>query len=146
MTAIKKSALVMYSPAEMFALVSDIDAYSDFLPWCSESRVLERGQDEMKATIEIRKGSLHKSFTTHNRHQKDKMIEIRLLDGPFKHLEGFWRFERLGDGDACKVLLDLEFEFSNRMLGMMVGPIFSQIANSLVDAFHDRARQVYGKR
>ncbi len=146
MTAINTSALVMYSPAEMFALVTDIDAYADFLPWCSQSRVLERGQDEMKGMIEIKKGSLHKAFTTHNRHQKDKMIEIRLLDGPFKHLEGFWRFESLGDGNACKVLLDLEFEFSNRMLSMMVGPIFSQIANTLVDAFHERAREVYGKR
>jgi ribosome-associated toxin RatA of RatAB toxin-antitoxin module len=146
MTSINKSSLVLYTPAEMFALVSDIDSYQDFLPWCSDSRVLERGHDEMKATVEIKKGSLHRAFTTHNRHQKDKMIEIRLLDGPFKRLEGYWRFDPLGDGEACKVSLDLEFEFSNRMIGMVVGPIFSQIANTLVDAFHERAVQVYGKR
>jgi len=144
-TQIHRSALVPYSPAEMFALVSDVDAYPEFLPWCSGARVLERKGDEVRACVEISKGAVHKSFTTLNREQKDKMIEMRLLEGPFRHLEGFWRFDPLGDA-ACKVSLDLEFDFSSRMLGMMVGPVFNQIANTLVDAFHQRAVQVYGKR
>lgn len=146
MTSIHKSALVRYSPAEMFRLVSDIDAYHEFLPWCSDSRILQRDQDGVRAMIEISKGSLHKAFTTYNRYQPDKMIEIRLLEGPFKHLEGFWRFDPLGETAACKVSLDLEFEFASKMIGLLVGPVFSQIANSLVDAFHQRAEQVYGKR
>lgn len=145
-TSISRSALVAYSPAEMFALVSDIDSYADFLPWCSGSRVLKRDADEVRASIDISKGSLHKSFTTLNRVQRNKMIEMRLVEGPFRRLEGFWRFDPLGEGEACKVSLDLEFEFASRMLGMVVGPVFSQIANSLVDAFHERAVQVYGKR
>ena len=144
-TSIHKSALVAYTPAEMFALVSDIEAYPQFLPWCSTARVLWRGEDELKASIEMAKGSLQKSFTTHNRHQHNKMIEMRLIEGPFKRLEGFWRFDPLGDR-ACKVSLDLEFEFASRMLDLMVGPVFSQIANTLVDAFQQRAVQVYGKR
>lgn len=144
-TLIQKSALVAYTPAEMFALVSDIEAYPEFLPWCRSARVTWRGVDELKASIEMAKGSLQKAFTTHNRHQHNKMIEMRLVEGPFKRLEGFWRFDPLGE-QACKVSLDLEFEFASRMLGMMIGPMFGQIANTLVDSFQQRAVQVYGKR
>ena len=144
-TSIHKSALVAYTPAEMFTLVSDIESYPTFLPWCHSAKVLWREGDELKACVEMAKGSVQKSFTTHNRQQTDKMIEMRLVEGPFKRLEGYWRFDPLGD-KACKVSLDLEFEFANRVLSIMIGPVFSQIANSLVDAFQQRAVQVYGKR
>lgn len=127
----------------MFALVDDIDAYPQFLPWCRSARVLARDSDEVRATLELAKGALNKSFTTVNRLQPDKMIEMRLVEGPFRHLEGFWRFDALRD-DACRVSLDLDFEFSSRMLGMVAGPVFTQIANTLVDAFCQRAEQVYG--
>ena len=144
MPNIHKSALVPYSAAQMFALVNDIDAYHQFLPWCRSSQVLSRDEDELRATIEIAHGSLRKSFTTRNRIQKDKMMEMRLEEGPFRHLEGFWRFDTLGE-QACKVSLDLDFEFSSKLVGLAMGPVFSQIANSLVDAFSKRAVQVYGK-
>jgi ribosome-associated toxin RatA of RatAB toxin-antitoxin module len=143
-TTISKNALVPYSATEMFDLVNDIESYSHFLPWCRSSTVLSRDEDMVRATIEIAHGSLHKSFTTCNRLQTNKMIEMRLEQGPFKHLEGFWRFDLLGER-ACKVSLDLDFEFSNKLIGMAMGPIFSQIANSLVDAFSKRAVEVYGK-
>ena len=145
MTAISKSALVSYSPAQMFALVDGIEAYPEFLPWCRGAKVLSRTDDEVRATIELSKGGVEKAFTTCNRNQKNKMIEMRLVEGPFRQLEGFWRFDALGD-DGCKVSFDLEFEFASRMLGMVVGPVFSQIANSMVDSFHKRAVEVYGKR
>ncbi len=143
MTIINKFALVPYTPAQMYALVDDIEAYPEFLPWCKSTRVLSRTQDEVRATIELSKGGVEKSFTTCNRNQKNKMIQMRLVEGPFKQLEGFWRFDALGD-DGCKVSLDLEFEFASRMLGMVIGPVFSQIANSLVDSFQKRAVAVYG--
>jgi len=143
MTVINKSALVPYSPAQMFALVDDIEAYPEFLPWCKRARILSRTEDEVRATIELSKGGVEKAFTTCNRNQKNKMIEMRLVEGPFKRLEGFWRFDALGE-DGCKVSLDLEFEFASRMLGMVVGPVFSQVANSLVDSFQQRAVDVYG--
>jgi ribosome-associated toxin RatA of RatAB toxin-antitoxin module len=127
----------------MFALVDGIEAYPEFLPWCKSTRILSRSEDEVRATIELSKGGVEKAFTTCNRNQKNKMIEMRLIEGPFKRLEGFWRFDALGD-DGCKVSLDLEFEFASRILGMVVGPVFSQIANSLVDAFQQRAVDVYG--
>ena len=145
MASINKSALVPYTPAEMFALVDDIDSYAKFLPWCNGARVLSRTEDEVRATIELSKGGVDKAFTTCNRIQQNKMIEVRLVEGPFKHLNGFWRFDALGD-DGCKVSLDLEFEFASRLLSTVVGPVFSQIANSLVDSFLKRAVDVYGKR
>lgn len=143
MTSINKFALVPYTPAQMFALVDDIEAYPQFLPWCKGSRVLSRTDDEVRATLELSRGGVEKAFTTCNRNQKDKMIEMRLVEGPFKRLDGFWRFDPLGN-DGCKVSLDLEFEFASRMLDMMVGPVFSQVANSLVDSFQQRAVDIYG--
>ncbi len=145
MTAISRSALVPYSAAEMFALVDDIAAYQEFLPWCSRSEVLSREGDEVRGRLSLSKSGIEKSFTTVNRVQRNKMIEMRLEEGPFHHLEGFWRFDALAD-DACKVSLDLEFEFSNKLLGLTFGPVFNQIASTLVDAFCKRAVDVYGKR
>ena len=145
MATVKKSALVLYSAAEMYALVSDIEAYPQFLPWCRSTQILSRAEDEVRATIEMVKGGVHKSFTTSNRMQKHKMIDIRLLEGPFKRLEGYWRFEPLRT-TASKVSLDMEFEFSNYLVRMAIEPVFKQIANSLVDAFCKRAVDVYGKR
>lgn len=142
MATISRSALVPYSASQMFALVDDVDSYSRFLPWCSHSEEVSRTADEVRATIELSKGGVHKAFTTVNRLQKDKMIEIRLVEGPFHHLEGFWRFDAMQSG--CKVALDLDFEFSSRMIKFMIGPVFNQVASSLVDAFVGRARELYG--
>lgn len=144
MSSVRRQALVPYSALEMFELVDAIETYPDFLPWCRSARVLSRSDDEVRATVEIAHGALHKSFTTLNRVQKGKMIEMRLVEGPFRHLEGYWRFDSLGER-ACKVTLDLEFEFSTRLIGLALGPVFSQVTGSLVDAFCKRAEQVHGK-
>ena len=146
MPLIARQALVMYSPAEMYDLVNDIAAYPDFLPWCRSSEVISTTEDMIEASVEIAKGSLNKSFATRNLLQKNKMIEMKLLEGPFKHLEGFWRFNPLKSPDACKVTLDLEFEFESKLVGLAAGPVFSKIANTLVDSFAKRAVAVYGER
>lgn len=143
MTTIKKSALLPYTPAQMYALVDDIDSYPKFLPWCGGARTLSRDNDEVHAEIDISHGALKKGFSTLNRLQKDKMIEMRLVKGPFKHLDGLWRFDPIGDA-GCKIALDLEFTFSNKLVELAIGPAFSYIANTLVDAFCQRAKQVYG--
>lgn len=147
MPTVNRHALVPYSAAQMFALVDDIESYPQFLPWCKSAKVWSRDGDDVRASVELAKGAIQKSFTTLNRNQRDKMIEMRLLEGPFRHLQGFWRFDTLGEGEAmaCKVSLDLEYEFSNALLAMTVGPVFNQIANKLVDAFSQRAVTVYGK-
>ena len=144
MPNINRSAIVPYTPEQMFALVDDINAYSEFLPWCQQSREHERSADVVRASIELAKGKVKKAFTTQNRLHKGKMIEMKLVDGPFRQLEGFWRFHPLKDGQACKVELDLAFEFSNRIIAMAIGPVFTSVANSLVDAFVERASNLYG--
>jgi ribosome-associated toxin RatA of RatAB toxin-antitoxin module len=143
--SVKKSALVLYSAAEMYGLVNDIESYPGFLPWCRSASTADRTDDQLRATIEMAKGGIHKTFTTTNRMQKHRVIDIRLLEGPFRRLEGHWRFDPLR-ADACKVSLDMEFEFSNQLLRMAIEPVFKQIANSLVDAFCKRAVDLYGPR
>lgn len=145
MPSISKSALVNFSAGQMFLLVDDVPAYKEFLPWCGGSEELSRVNDEVKASVTIAISGLNKAFTTLNHLQQNKMIEMKLIDGPFKHLHGFWRFDALAE-DACKVRFDLEYEFSSRLLGMAIGPIFSQIANSMLDSFCQRAEDVYGNR
>jgi len=142
---VSRSALLDYSDAHMFNLVNDIAAYPKFLPWCSGARIIQQAEAEIVASIDISHSGLHKSFTTRNTLAPHKSIELQLLDGPFKSLQGLWRFQAL-DADSCKVLLDLEYEFSSKLLGLVVGPVFSQIANTLVDAFVDRASIVYGSK
>jgi ribosome-associated toxin RatA of RatAB toxin-antitoxin module len=129
----------------MYALVDDIESYQAFLPWCSSSRVQSRTEEEVRGVLELTHSGMHKSFTTLNRLQKGKMIEIRLVEGPFRHLEGFWRFEPLAE-NACKVRLDMDFEFTNKLVALAFGPVFNHVTNTLVDAFCQRAVAVYGKR
>lgn len=146
MTTLNRSALVPYTPAEMFALVDDIESYPQFLPWCRSSKVLSRDEDKVYATIELARGALRKSFTTCNRLQKNKFIEMRLVEGPFHHLEGLWRFDPIDDSEQCRVSLAMEFEFANRFIGLALGPIFNEIVSTLVDSFCERARECYGQR
>ncbi|MDA8390213.1 MAG: type II toxin-antitoxin system RatA family toxin [Gammaproteobacteria bacterium] len=143
-TTISKSALVAYGADEMYALVADVGRYPEFLPWCSAARVHEKTDTEMLAEIEMTFGGIHKTFTTRNV-LKPAEMDIRLVHGPFSRLEGSWRFQQVTDLGS-RISLDLEFDFSNRLLEMAVGPVFSSIANSLVDSFKKRAREVYGSR
>ena len=143
MTTISKSALVAYSPEQMFRLVDDIEAYPDFLPWCGNAKELSRDEKNVEASVLISHSGLNKEFTTRNTNTQFSEIEMHLVNGPFKNLDGTWQFEQLGDA-ACKVSLHLEFEFSSKLVGITLGPVFSKIANSLVDAFIKRAETVYG--
>ena len=146
MSHIKRSALVHYSPAEMYSLVNDVSAYPKFLPWCKSSKVISGSDTEMTASVEIARGALNKSFTTKNILHNNKRIEITLVDGPFKTLHGAWTFHQLKRDDACKIELDLMFKFDSGLVSLAAKPVFTRIANSLVDAFSKRAVEVYGER
>ena len=137
MTVINRSALVPFSASEMFKLV---------LPWCKSTSVLSRADDnsEVTGSIEIAKAGINKTFTTRNVNTKNQ-IEMNLVDGPFESLHGYWRFAAL-DENACKITLDIEFDFSSKLLSMTLGPVFSQICNSLVNAFVSRANEVYKRK
>ncbi len=142
MKKVLKHALVPFSASQMYSLVNDIESYADFLPWCDKSIILEQTEQEIKASLNIAYGSLNKSFTTLNKLTPETKIEMQLVEGPFKRLQGEWLFTQLGN-DGCKVSLALEFEFKSKLLSMTMGPVFSQIANTLVDSFSERAQKVY---
>lgn len=145
MTVIDKSALVPYSAQEMYALVADIPAYGDFLPWCGGARIVEQEPDRVVAAIDIAFKNIHKTFTTENRLVPGEKMIMNLLDGPFRYLRGHWAFSPL-EASASKIALHLEFEFSNMLMAMAMGPVFGGMANSMVDSFRRRAEQVYGRR
>jgi len=141
--SINRSALVMHSSERMHALINDISAYPQFLPWCSGAQVLENGDGFMLASLEVSKGRVKQSFTTRNDLTEDGRILMSLVDGPFSHLKGIWDFTILQD-NACKVALNLEFEMKRNITKMAFGAVFNQAANTMVDAFCSRADQVYG--
>jgi len=142
-TRIHKTALVSYTVEEMFTIVNGIREYPKFLPWCKSITIHSETGSEIVATIKMGGAGLEKAFTTTNVIKENERIEMRLLKGPFSHLEGDWDFQSLGE-DGCKVSLDLDFHISNPLLRMSLGPVFSKIANSLVDAFVQRAEELYG--
>lgn len=142
MSRISRSAIVSFDADAMYRLVADIESYPRFLPWCGGARILSQQDNEVRASVDIDYKGVNKSFTTINRQVPGQRIEMSLVEGPFKKLHGIWQFTSLDDS-ASKVQLDLEFEFSNRLVGMTLGKVFSSIADTLVDAFCKRAEQVY---
>jgi coenzyme Q-binding protein COQ10 len=145
MTEIHRSAIVPYSARQMFELVADIPSYPQFLPWCGGARVVAAKDDEVIAAIDIAYGGVNKTFSTRNLLQRDKIMEMRLIEGPFSFLQGCWQFTPLGE-DASKIALDLEFRVANRLMSLALTPVFSSIANQMVDRFHQRAAELYGTR
>lgn len=143
MNTLKRSALVPYSSRQMFELVNSIEDYPRFLPWCHSSKVLSRSETEVIAELEINWKGMRKSFTTRNiLHPYDRM-QMELVTGPLKRLDGIWNFQVLNE-TACKVLLDMEFEFAGGFIDRLFEPVFQHIANTLVDAFCKRAVELYG--
>jgi len=147
MKSVHKSVLIWYSADEMYALVTDVARYPEFLPWCDRSRVIEQDEAGMTAEVGLAFSGIHQSFTTRNTHVPGREVHLKLVDGPFSSLDGTWKFTPVGDGSerACRVQLDLNYGFSNRALQALVGPVFDKIAASLVEAFVKRAEQVYGE-
>ena len=140
---VERSALVPYSAERMYQLVADIPRYPEFLKWCSNTEVIREEGNDVIASISINFKGLNKTFSTCNRMHPCNAIEMSLVEGPFSHLKGTWRFIPL-EQDASKIELDMSFGFDNVVVQKLVGPIFSYIANQQVDAFHQRARDLYG--
>ena len=144
MRKVRRSALVQHSAGEMFSLVDDIESYPQFLPWCESAVVHLREADLVEATLNLQRAELSKQFRTRNVATGKEAIDMSLVDGPFRHLEGRWTFTQLGDAGS-KVELSLDFEFSSSMIDVLFGPFFEEVCNSLVDAFTRRADDVFGK-
>ena len=146
MKTVHKSVLIWYSAAEMFALVTDVASYPQFLPWCDKACVVEEDADGMTAKVGLSIAGLSQSFTTRNTHVQDRRVSLKLVSGPFSKLDGFWDFTPVGQNNerACKVNFSLGYDFDNLALSALIGPVFDKIAGSLVDAFVKRAEQIYG--
>jgi ribosome-associated toxin RatA of RatAB toxin-antitoxin module len=147
MKTVSKSVLIWYSPQEMYALVTEVDQYPQFLPWCDNARVVTSDASGMTAEVGIAFSGIRQTFTTRNEHTPGQQVTMKLVNGPFSRLDGVWNFLPIGDGTqrASKVELTLHYGFSNATLGKLVGPVFDKIASNMVDAFVKRATQVYGE-
>lgn len=143
MTEIVRSALVPYTARQMFDLVDAVERYPEFLPWCGSTEIIQRDQLLTRATIGINFRGVRQSFSTENRKQPPLLMSMRLIEGPFKSMDGEWRFTELG-AEGCKIDLRLEYEFSTTLLDKLIGPVFGYISGNLIDAFLKRADQVYG--
>ncbi len=142
MQRVTRSVLVPYSAEQMFALVADVAGYPRFLPWCAGTQVLAQQENAMTARIDIDYHGVRAHFTTDNENRPPESIVITLKDGPFRHLHGEWRFRALGDA-GCKVEFELAYEFATPLLERVIGPVFSHIANTFIDAFVRRAEAVH---
>ncbi|MDX2350565.1 MAG: type II toxin-antitoxin system RatA family toxin [Porticoccus sp.] len=144
LTTIKRSALVMYSVQQMFDLVNDVASYPLYMDNCVGAEILEQNEHSMVARLDLKKGGIGHSFTTCNTLKEPERIDMNLQQGPFKRLSGGWSFMALTDS-ACKVMLDLEFEFNSLSVGIASSSLFTSVANNLVDALAQRAQEVYGR-
>jgi ribosome-associated toxin RatA of RatAB toxin-antitoxin module len=144
MQRVRRSVLVPYSASAMFELVDRIERYPQFLPWCAAAQVLETRTEGKTARIDINYHGVRAHFTTDNVNRAGESIVITLRDGPFRHLHGEWRFSPLAS-DACKIELALAYEFATQVLERALGPVFSHIANTFIDAFVRRAEALYAR-
>ena len=144
MALVERSVLVGYAAEQMYALVDQVEHYPDFLPWCGRAHVDYRDGSLTRASILIDYRGIKQAFQTENRTEPPHLIEIKLVSGPFHTLDGTWRFSPLAP-DACRVDFRLHYEFSSKMLERLVGPVFSYIAGSFIDAFVKRAERLYGE-
>ena len=138
MREVKRSALVNQSPAKLFELINDIASYPQFLPWCTHARVESRTPQEIVATVGVRQGALHGEFTTRNILEADRSVQMRLVSGPFRSLEGRWLLTPVEAG--CRVDLTMRFAFRHALTGLLFEAKFAETVGSLVDAFVARAR------
>lgn len=145
MASVEKSVLVPYSAEQMFALVDNVADYPQFLPWCGGASASSVEGSTVHATVHIDYHHIKQSFTTENVRRVPHCIDITLKDGPFRHLDGSWHFIPLSES-ACKIELQLHYEFSHKLLEKVFGPVFHYITNSLVDAFVHRAEKVYASK
>ncbi|HEX5127814.1 MAG TPA: type II toxin-antitoxin system RatA family toxin [Rhodocyclaceae bacterium] len=142
MAEVRKVVLIEHTPQQMFALVDGVEDYPRFLPWCGGTKVLERTDTLTIATLAVSYHGIRSQFTTENTKEAPRLMRLRLREGPFRQLEGEWHFLPLGD-TACKIEFRLQYEFANKLLEKVLGPVFNHIANTFVDAFVKRADQIH---
>jgi ribosome-associated toxin RatA of RatAB toxin-antitoxin module len=142
MPSISRSALVMYSVEQMYQLINDIAAYPEFIPDCGDSKIISSNDNEITAALLVSKAGIKKWFTTKNTLKENEEVTLTLVDGPFKNLKGSWTLQPLSE-EACKISLHLDYEFSSKVFDLAFGRVFNSLANNMVQAFTQRAKEVY---
>lgn len=150
MKHVNKSVLLWYSPDEMYQLVTAIEDYPRFLPWCDRAEIIDRHDDGVTARIGLAYAGVRHAFTTRNEHVPGETVIVKLVDGPFSLLDGTWAFLPLGrsggKAKACKIEFDLRYAFASKALETVLSPVFDRVANTFVESFVARAESVYGPR
>lgn len=140
---VEQSIEVPHQIQQMYGLVADIEAYPEFLPWCSGSAILYERDNEIEARVDLNYLMIRQHFITHNHYIKNKSIEVRLVEGPFTYLEGSWQFAATSKS-SCLIHFELHYEFSNFLISKAFGPVFKVISNTMVEAFIKEADRRYG--
>jgi ribosome-associated toxin RatA of RatAB toxin-antitoxin module len=140
---IRRSALVTFSPEQMFDLVIDVERYPQFLPWVSGAQLHEKSERELLASMEMQRSGVRERFCTRNTFERPSFMTLQIVQGPFRVLEGRWSFAPIGTA-GTRVELEMRFEFANPVISMLFGKAFEQSCNTLIDAFITRARATYG--
>jgi ribosome-associated toxin RatA of RatAB toxin-antitoxin module len=138
MNYINKSEEINVDHELIFTLINNVGEYHKFLPWCSDSKIISDINSKMSAEIEISKNFVSWKFSTENTYDPNKRIDIKLIDGPFNHLEGYWEFKKV-DNYNTTVELYLEYKFDSRIIELSIKPIFSKIMSSILDSFISEA-------
>jgi ribosome-associated toxin RatA of RatAB toxin-antitoxin module len=144
MLTITKSVITPYTPTQMYALVSDVANYKNYLPWCPSSEVLKTGENKVVGRVDISYLKVKAHFTTENTNISNERIDMNLVDGPFKHLQGHWKFIPLGE-NGCKIEFKLDYKFSNFIIEKVIGTVFEIVIKSIVDSFVKKAHEIYRK-
>ncbi|MEP7184445.1 MAG: type II toxin-antitoxin system RatA family toxin [Rhodanobacter sp.] len=143
MIEIRRSALVKYSPRQMFELVNEVEAYPTLFQWCMGAEVLQREEYVLVARLDLKFAGFRQSFTTRNTVDPPQRLKMDLVDGPFRSLEGVWDFMALGD-EGCKISFALDFDYAGKLGGAAMKLGFQGLAGRMVDDFCREAERVYG--
>lgn len=147
MREVIRSALVPQTPAQMFALVEDVERYPEFLPGVVGAKLVERSASELVGMLEMERAGIREKFTTRNTLSHPERIGMKLVNGPFRTLEGEWTFVPIMEAGVVRgtrVGLSIRFEFKNPLASLLLARTFETTFASLIDAFTRRARDVYG--
>jgi ribosome-associated toxin RatA of RatAB toxin-antitoxin module len=139
---IRRSALVTFTPEQMFDLVIDVERYPEFLPWVAAAQLHERSEHDLVASMEMQRAGVHERFATRNEFVRPDYMTLRLLQGPFRTLDGRWSFTPIA-ASGTRVELEMRFEFANPVVSLLFGKAFEQSCNTLIDAFIARARSLH---
>jgi ribosome-associated toxin RatA of RatAB toxin-antitoxin module len=142
-TEIRRSAIVKYSPTQMFDLVNDIEAYPKRFAWCTGAELIERHADMLVARLDLKFAGFRQSFTTRNTMKRPERLTMGLVDGPFRSLDGVWDFVALGDA-GCKITFALDFDYASKLGSGALKLGFQGLAGRMVEDFCREADRIHG--